>query len=499
MSEPASFLLHRANALEVRRVIAKLATIGYSEHSIRDRLGLQDITDLQWRAVPMYRADSLASRDPLALAIDLFLLQGAASAEELARLFCVCERDALLETGLLVVHESGFARARASLFPVGDHLIFADHAWPELAHPGYATVPSDHVMAIGRDSRNLAHCTIRRPFHSALDLCTGSGIQALLASRHSERVTAVDINPRAVYCTRFNAHSLGLQNLEAAEGDLFAPVAGVQFDLITANPPFVPSPLDTLRFRDGGPSGEEIQKRIVADLPHHLAPGGVAQMVTELGERNHEPLTLRLREWLHGAPIDIYSLRLGEHSAETYAIGHAKGNTYQEFLDSTERWATNLRAQGYSRIVSLVISFQWTDANCGPPWERVDESPPPRRAAGGEIDAAFRAERETRRLGCDISLKRASLRRAGPTALIDAHVLGGPIPAKAQATVLGRALRIEHQVDAMERQILTRMAGSDRLPVSELIKSFRALDIDEPNVIAAARSLVRRQLAYFEG
>jgi hypothetical protein len=37
------------------------------------------------------------------------------------------------------------------------------------------------------------------------------------------------------------------------------------------------------------------------------------------------------------------------------------------------------------------------------------------------------------------------------------------------------------------------------LPVSELIKSFRALDIDEPNVIAAARSLVRRQLAYFEG
>jgi hypothetical protein len=29
-----------------------------------------------------------------------------------------------------------------------------------------------------------------------------------------------------------------------------------------------------LGFRDGGRSGEDIQKRIVAGLPDHLAPGG---------------------------------------------------------------------------------------------------------------------------------------------------------------------------------------------------------------------------------
>lgn len=223
----------------------------------------------------------MANRDPLALAIDLFLLQGSLLADELDRLFALPERDVLIQVGLLVIDETGLARARASLFPVGDRLIFSDHAWPELPHPGYATVPCDHVMAIGSDSRRLARCTIRRPFRAALDLCTGSGIHALLASIHSSQVLAVDINPRAARCTRFNAQASDTTNLEIVVGDLFEAVRGGPFDLITANPPFVPSPLETLRFRDGGRSGKDLQKRIVTGLPHHLAPGGMAQVVIE--------------------------------------------------------------------------------------------------------------------------------------------------------------------------------------------------------------------------
>ena len=140
-------------------------------------------------------------------------------------------------------------------------------------------------MGIGRDSRLLARCTTPRTFRSALDLCTGSGIQALLASAHAQQVLAVDISPRAARCARFNAQASGATNVDVVVGDLFNAARGESFDLITANPPFVPSPLDTLRFRDGGRSGEDVQKRIVAGLPHHLAPGGMAQIVTELGER----------------------------------------------------------------------------------------------------------------------------------------------------------------------------------------------------------------------
>jgi hypothetical protein len=358
-------------------------------------------------------------------------------------------------------------------------------------------VPHDQVMFVGLDSRHLARCTTRRPFRAALDLCTGSGIHALLASTHAKQVLAVDINPRAARCTRFNAQASGATNLDVVVGDLYESARGEWFDLITANPPFVPSPLDSLGFRDGGRSGEEILKRIVAGLPHHLAPGGMAQVITELGERDEEPLVDRLREWLNGAPMDMHVLRLGEHTAMKYALGHAKGDDYQAFLDSVDEWASNLRAQGYLRVVSLVISFQWSDATLGAPWERVDESPPPHRAAGAEIDAAFLAERLTRQLDWQKMLPHTWLCRSGPIALLGARMLGSDIRAKAKATLLGRALTIEHHLDPVEREILDRMDGG--IPVPDLIQIFRDLKVDEPTVMAAARSLLRRQLVRIDG
>jgi len=371
-------------------------------------------------------------------------------------------------------------------------LIFSDHAWPKLPHPGYTTVPYDQVMWVGLDSHHLARCTMRRPFRAALDLCTGSGIHALLASSHTKQVLAVDINPRAARCTRFNAQVSGNANVEAVVGDLFEAVGGKRFDLITANPPFVPSPLDALQFRDGGRSGEDILKRIVAGLPHHLAPDGIAQIVTELGERDNEPLVDRLREWLNGAAMDIHILRLGEHTSTKYAIGHAKGDDYQAFLDSIDEWASNLRSQGFIRVVSLVISFQWSDAAFGPPWERVDESPAPRSSAGSEIEAAFLAERLTRRLDFEQVLQHSWLCRVGPIALLDARVLGSDLRAKAKATLLGQALKIEHHLDPLEREILDRLEG--RIAVPELIRILRDLNVDEQAVIAATRALLRRGL-----
>jgi methylase of polypeptide subunit release factors len=499
MTEPATYTVYHADVPELRDAVSKLAAVGYTESFVRERLGLEDLADLHWRSVPIYRSERLAGRDPLDLAIDLLLLQGALPTDELDRLFTRSESDVLIRAGLLAIDEKGLSRARASLFPVGRRLIFSDHAWPELPHPGHATAPYDQVMSVGVDSRHLARCAARRPFRAALDLCTGSGIHGLLASAHTDQVLAVDINPRAARCTRFNAQASGTTNLEVVVGDLFEAVRGERFDLITANPPFVPSPQDTLRFRDGGRSGEDIQKRIVAGLPHHLAPDGIAQVVTELGERDDEPLVHRLREWLNGAPMDIHILRLGEYTVMKYAIGHAKGDDYQAFLDSIHEWASNLRAHGYIRVVSLVISFQWSDATIGPPWERVDESPPPHRAAGAEIDAAFLAERLTRQLDWQQVLKRSWLRRAGPIALLDARVLGSDIPAKAKATLLGQALRVEHQIDPVEREILDRMDGEGRIAVPDLIKILQDLDVDEPTVMAATRALLRRQLVRIDG
>ena len=492
MTDPASFLAPDAVLPALRGALSRLAGLGYTENRVGERLGLEDLCDLQWRHLPVYRSERLASRDPLALAIDLLLLQGALPAEEIDRLFAAGEREALIQAGILAVDETGMARSRASLFPVGERLIFSDHAWPELPHPGLAIAPRDQVMAVGLDSRHLARCTARRRYPAALDLCTGSGIHALLAAAHTGRVLAVDINPRAARCTRFNALVSGAVNLEVAVGDLFEAVPHQRFDLITANPPFVPSPVDAILFRDGGRSGEDIQKRIVAGLPAHLAPGGIAQIVTELGERDGEPLAGRLREWLGGAAIDIHILRLAEHSAAKYAVGHAGGDGYQPFLDSVRQWADNLRAQGYVRVVSVILSFQWSDRACGAPWEREDASPPPHRAAGAEIEAIFQAERLARLPELPRALQQMAVRRAGPIALLDARVLGSGVQAKAKATLLGQALAMEHHLDPVEREIIGRLER--RSPVPELAGVFRELGVDEPALIQAIRSLLRQRL-----
>lgn len=74
-----------------------------------------------------------------------------------------------------------------------------------------------------------------------LDLGTGSGMLTVEAARLGGRVTAVDISWRAVAATWFNARLNG-QTLRVRHGDLTAAVPGRRFDLVIANPRYVPSP-----------------------------------------------------------------------------------------------------------------------------------------------------------------------------------------------------------------------------------------------------------------
>jgi len=474
----------------------QLARTGYRETQVRERLGLADLTDLRWRALPVYRLEKLAVRDPLTAAIDLFLLQGAIPLAELDLLFDHAHQAVLVRAGLLLLDEPGVVRAKATLFPVGDRLIFSDHAWPSLPHPGCMNVPADQVMFVGTDSRWLARVTMRRPVRAALDLCTGSGIHALLAAAHSTRVVAVDINPRAVQCTRFNSHASGANNVAALAGDLYEPVGGEKFDLITANPPFVPSPRDSLKYRDGGRSGEDVQRRIIAGLPMHLAPGGMAQMVTEFGERGNEPLANRLREWLGGAPMDIHILRLREHSAADYAIGHADGaDSYQAFLHSVHDWADNLKTQGYTRIVSVLLAFQWSDLTVGSPWTRVASPQSLHAPANTEVEADFAAERLARKPNFYELLERGHVRWAGPMALLEARVLGRDVRASAQAELLGKALPILQPLDPVERDILILIEKP--LAVSELLVLAQGLNFAKADILTALGSLIRRRLVLF--
>lgn len=120
-----------------------------------------------------------------------------------------------------------------------------------------------------------------------LDLCTGSGCLAILASRTfpNAKIDAVDLSKDALAVAARNIRDHGLDDRVALHlGDLFAAVRKHRYDVIISNPPYVDAegmaglPREC-RFEpkmafDGGPDGLDIVRRIVADARHHLNDGG---------------------------------------------------------------------------------------------------------------------------------------------------------------------------------------------------------------------------------
>ena len=117
---------------------------------------------------------------------------------------------------------------------------------------------------------------------NVLDLCTGSGVLAVVAAlAGAATVTAVDASHRSVLAARLNG-----VRVRALRGDLFDPVAGERFDVIVSNPPYVPGEGAGRGF-DAGYDGRDLIDRVCARVADHLAPGGVALLVQSsvCGER----------------------------------------------------------------------------------------------------------------------------------------------------------------------------------------------------------------------
>lgn len=128
---------------------------------------------------------------------------------------------------------------------------------------------------------------------NALDLCTGSGCVALaFASRRPTwHVIASDVSAEALAVARHNAErqgALGTVRLLLSDLDAALPPEA-RFDLITANPPYIPTAdLATLMADvrdhephlalDGGPSGLAVVERVVEAARRRLSPGGVVAL-----------------------------------------------------------------------------------------------------------------------------------------------------------------------------------------------------------------------------
>lgn len=118
------------------------------------------------------------------------------------------------------------------------------------------------------------------PGGAVLDVGCGTGALSVLAASVAPRsTTAVDLSRRAVLAARINTAVRGLR-VRVRRGDALEVAADRQYDLILANPPYVPGVAAVptrgpRRAWDAGTDGRAVLDRLCALAPALLAPGGV--------------------------------------------------------------------------------------------------------------------------------------------------------------------------------------------------------------------------------
>ena len=177
---------------------------------------------------------------------------------------------------------------------------------------------SNHVLGVGQAATTLAQATVRQPADRALDVGTGSGVQALHLSRHCRSVTATDLSGRALSFAAANAALNGLQ-WQLRQGSLLEPVAGEQFDLIVCNPPFIVGPGFTaddggFDYRDSGLVSDSVCQRLIEQLPGRLAEQGTGQLLANWIIPTDADWVDRVTGWLpaHGVDAWIWQREVAE-------------------------------------------------------------------------------------------------------------------------------------------------------------------------------------------
>lgn len=160
-----------------------------------------------------------------------------------------------------------------------------------LGHAGFMGldfIVNEAVLAPRQDTELLVEEAAKRlqPGMSILDLCTGSGC-VLISLMHLVRDVqgiGVDISQKALDVARENARQ-NFVHPSWRQGDLFEAVFGEKFDLITANPPYIPTDVieglmpevrdfEPRRALDGDVDGLAFYRRITEETPDYLKENG---------------------------------------------------------------------------------------------------------------------------------------------------------------------------------------------------------------------------------
>lgn len=329
-----------------------------------------------------------------------FLASRPGPAADLAALFCyflTVERgrieaalgagltERLLETGLLVREGGEGVRSGFMMVPLGEQWFLSD---PLDRGP-------EAVMGPGMTTLLLHRLLPELPGANVLELGCGAASLAIAAAARGARATATDISARALEIAAFNAR-LNDVPLETRLGDIEGAVEGREFDLVLAQPPYLPRPesVESTTYLHGGRHGDELALRFVAGCARVLAPGGVAAVHFDSVDRKDELLRERLRDAIGDAPAELLALVSPGPPPDLQAMFYAAmddpelGEEFERVATANRVHLASLGATAISRVLALLrrpLKFE----RPGGRYRIVLQAPPVGRLRAGAVREAL--------------------------------------------------------------------------------------------------------------
>jgi len=215
------------------------------------------------------------------------------------------------------------AVTREVLVPRPETELLAERAWNFLLARQASAGNSAPSVPEGRPSASAGHLaapapqlsTLNYQLSTVLDFGTGSGCLAIAVAANcpNSLVYALDISPVALAVAAANAARHGVADrIRFLCGKGFGPVPeGVRFDLIVANPPYIPShqiaslqpevrDFDPRLALDGGPDGLAVIRQLAAEAPPFLRPDG--RLMLEFGDGQAQSVSALCRA--HGWQVE---------------------------------------------------------------------------------------------------------------------------------------------------------------------------------------------------
>lgn len=341
------------------------------EVGFRDEAAAEDDDPPGTEAHPTRRAEDIPRAWVLA---ELFIV-GMSRPEAVVRhVLGTVPLEGLVAAGLLAV-DGDQVSAPVRLAPFGDLLLASDRWAGDDAGSARDFVIGGHDAAI-----SAAKLCVRLPVTSALDLGTGTGVQALLAASHADRVVGTDLNGRALAFARFNATLNEVDNIHFARASWFEPLRGEgRFGLVVSNPPFAISPERAYMYRDGGLEADGTSRLLVTGAASRLAEGGFGHVVCDWVGGSE-----RVFSWTDGYGCDTLVIRFCSRDAYEYAStwnDALRTEDLSQYDAAIRRWMADFERLGIERIESGIVVMR---RRTGATWRHVLET---KRPTAGQASA----------------------------------------------------------------------------------------------------------------